>query len=92
MRYLFVLLALISLAGCARGYNREVRSFRINGDACRELGYRTGSEDWTDCTVELERARVAGVDGIKMPTADGKKEMTCTFVRKRFTKNITTCE
>ena len=57
MRWLCVLLLILLLSGCGQAGKREVRSYRLHGAACEQLGYKATSDAWSDCAKKLERAR-----------------------------------
>ena len=73
---LFVLLAIL---GCA--HKREVRSYRMHGNACEQLGYDAGSDDWAGCTTRLERARNARLKDLDMETSKGET-MSCDLSKR----------
>lgn len=79
MRWLCILV-LVVLSGCNQAAKREVRSYRLHGDACQNLGYKTAGDEWAGCTARLERARAMRVESFEAETAtDPKKTMKCDF-------------
>lgn len=77
-RSITILCLLLIAAGCGQAAKREVRTYRLHGAACEQLGHKVTSDGWADCSVKLERARVVHMESIQVETAaDPTKTMTC---------------